>query len=106
MILTLIRTKPLPASWVGEVSSSYSKFLIYFAEDDSPYPEVRSAVANTDDPDIPVNTIRVWVLGLIFAIIIPVFSSHRVVMKKRFLIYSRVLINSSSSATPQYHCLE
>ena len=41
-------------------------------EDDSPYPEVRSAVANTDDPAIPVNTIRAWVLGLIFAIILPV----------------------------------
>ncbi|THG98061.1 hypothetical protein EW145_g7488 [Phellinidium pouzarii] len=40
-------------------------------EDDSPYPEVRSAVANTDDPEMPVNTLRVWVLGLIFAIVIP-----------------------------------
>ncbi|KAF8966107.1 OPT oligopeptide transporter [Flammula alnicola] len=40
-------------------------------EDDSPYPEVRSAVANTDDPDIPVSTLRSWVLGLIWAIIIP-----------------------------------
>jgi hypothetical protein len=27
-------------------------------EEDSPYPEVRSAVANTDDPDMPVNTLR------------------------------------------------
>ncbi|KAJ7683983.1 OPT oligopeptide transporter [Mycena rosella] len=42
-----------------------------FSEDDSPYPEVRSAVANTDDPTIPVATIRAWVLGLIWAIIIP-----------------------------------
>ncbi|KAJ7129479.1 small oligopeptide transporter [Mycena epipterygia] len=41
------------------------------AEDDSPYPEVRSAVANTDDPSIPTSTIRSWVLGLIWAIIIP-----------------------------------
>ncbi|KAF7291148.1 OPT oligopeptide transporter [Mycena indigotica] len=40
-------------------------------EDDSPYPEVRSAVANTDDPTIPVATLRAWVLGLIWAIIIP-----------------------------------
>ncbi|KAJ2933165.1 hypothetical protein H1R20_g3881, partial [Candolleomyces eurysporus] len=39
-------------------------------EDDSPYPEVRSAVANTDDPDVPVSTIRSWTLGLIWAIII------------------------------------
>ncbi|TFK71414.1 OPT oligopeptide transporter [Pluteus cervinus] len=40
-------------------------------EDDSPYPEVRSAVANTDDPDIPVSTLRSWTLGIIFAILIP-----------------------------------
>ncbi|TCD71650.1 hypothetical protein EIP91_007397 [Steccherinum ochraceum] len=40
-------------------------------EDDSPYPEVRSAVANTDDPSMPVSTIRVWVIGLIWAMIIP-----------------------------------
>jgi OPT family small oligopeptide transporter len=40
-------------------------------EDDSPYPEVRSAVANTDDPDIPVSTIRSWTLGIIWAIIVP-----------------------------------
>lgn len=40
-------------------------------EEDSPYPEVRSAVANTDDPDMPCNTIRVWILGMIMAIIIP-----------------------------------
>jgi hypothetical protein len=37
--------------------------IIGILEDDSPYPEVRSAVANTDDPDIPVSTLRSWVLG-------------------------------------------
>ena len=41
------------------------------AEDDSPYPEVRSAVANTDDPDMPCATFRAWFVGLIWAIIIP-----------------------------------
>ncbi|KAJ6629806.1 OPT oligopeptide transporter protein-domain-containing protein [Mycena sp. CBHHK59/15] len=40
-------------------------------EDDSPYPEVRSAVANTDDPTILVSTIRSWALGFMWAIIIP-----------------------------------
>ena len=38
-------------------------------EDDSPYPEVRSAVANTDDPTMPCSTLRSWVIGIIFAII-------------------------------------
>lgn len=40
-------------------------------EDDSPYPEVRSAVANTDDFDMPASTIRTWTLGIIWAVIIP-----------------------------------
>jgi len=40
-------------------------------DDESPYPEVRSAVANTDDFDMPVTTLRTWVIGLAFAILIP-----------------------------------
>jgi OPT oligopeptide transporter protein len=40
-------------------------------EDDSPYPEVRSAVANTDDPTMLASTFRAWVLGLAWAVIIP-----------------------------------
>jgi hypothetical protein len=39
-------------------------------EEDSPYSEVRSAVANTDDSDMPCNTWRAWFVGIIFAIII------------------------------------
>ncbi|EJT99866.1 OPT oligopeptide transporter [Dacryopinax primogenitus] len=39
-------------------------------EDDSPYPEVRAAVSNTDDPTMPVNTFRTWFLGLLFTIVI------------------------------------
>ncbi|KAF5355899.1 hypothetical protein D9756_004356 [Leucocoprinus leucothites] len=40
-------------------------------DDESPYPEVRSAVANTDDPTMPVSTLRSWVIGVIWAILIP-----------------------------------
>ena len=46
--------------------------IVGILEDDSPYPEVRSAVANTDDETIPVGTMRSWVLGVVWAIIIPV----------------------------------
>lgn len=45
-------------------------------EEDSPYPEVRSAVANTDDPAMPVSTIRAWVLGLAWAILIPGLNQY------------------------------
>ncbi|TIB67791.1 hypothetical protein E3Q24_04023 [Wallemia mellicola] len=38
-------------------------------EEDSPYPEVRASVSNTDDPDIPTLTLRVWLIGGIFCAI-------------------------------------
>lgn len=34
--------------------------------EDSPYPEVRAAVPPTDDMDMPTNTVRVWIIGMIF----------------------------------------
>lgn len=40
-------------------------------EDDSPYPEVRASVSNTDDPDMPSSTLRAWVIGICFAILVP-----------------------------------
>lgn len=40
-------------------------------EEDSPYPEVRSAVANFDDDTMPASTIRAWVLGIIGAMVLP-----------------------------------
>lgn len=43
-------------------------------EDDSPYPEVRSAVANFDDPTMPVSTLRAWFLGICFAIVMPALN--------------------------------
>ncbi len=45
--------------------------LFGLPEDDSPYPEVRSAVANYDDPSMPVATLRAWTLGILWAMILP-----------------------------------
>ncbi|CAL1710742.1 unnamed protein product [Somion occarium] len=42
-----------------------------FLENDSPYPEVRSAVANFDDPEMPVCTVRAWVIGICWAVVLP-----------------------------------
>jgi OPT family small oligopeptide transporter len=36
----------------------------------SPYAEVRAVVDNHDDPDIPCSTIRAWVIGLIFSVLL------------------------------------
>ncbi|ODQ67392.1 small oligopeptide transporter [Nadsonia fulvescens var. elongata DSM 6958] len=39
-------------------------FLQGIPVDDSPYPEVRASVPNTDDFNMPHNTIRMWAIGL------------------------------------------
>ena len=39
-------------------------------QDESPYAEVRSAVANTDDPMMPSSTFRAWVIGIISVVLI------------------------------------
>jgi OPT family oligopeptide transporter len=38
-------------------------------EEDSPYPEVRASVSNTDDPEMPTMTIRMWFCGLLLCMI-------------------------------------
>jgi hypothetical protein len=38
--------------------------------DESPYVEVRAAVANTDDPKMPSSTFRTWTIGLIWIILL------------------------------------
>ena len=55
---------------IDEEDPNFDPDAVQF-EDDSPYPEVRSAVSNTDDPEMPVNTFRAWVVGIIWAMIIP-----------------------------------
>ncbi|KAH8086669.1 OPT oligopeptide transporter, partial [Cristinia sonorae] len=37
--------------------------------DESPYAEVRASVSNIDDPSMPVNTFRMWFLGIFFTIL-------------------------------------
>ena len=37
---------------------------------ESPYAEVRAAVSNTDDPTMPVNTFRMWTIGIFTTLII------------------------------------
>ena len=73
-----MRSAPLAAGPSGDTDPSAQEFddpnLDPDAEDleeDSPYPEVRSAVANTDDFDMPCATFRAWLVGLVWAIIIP-----------------------------------
>lgn len=42
-----------------------NEYVELIPQDDSPYPEVRASVPNTDNPATPQNTIRMWVIGLL-----------------------------------------
>ncbi|EAU81526.2 hypothetical protein CC1G_10984 [Coprinopsis cinerea okayama7 len=43
-------------------------------DEESPYPEVRASVSSVDDPLMPVNTFRMWFLGLFFVFVITFFN--------------------------------
>ncbi|KAF8970829.1 oligopeptide transporter [Flammula alnicola] len=62
---------PLPIAEFDDPNLDKQDALAGILDDDSPYPEVRSAVANTDDPEIPVSTIRSWVIGVAWSVLIP-----------------------------------
>lgn len=38
-------------------------------EEDSPFPEVRASVSNIDDPEMPVMTLRMWIIGLLLCMV-------------------------------------
>ena len=58
-----------PASLDFSVTPSMKFDFDAVTENDSPFPEVRASVSNIDDPEIPVMTFRMWVIGLVFCMI-------------------------------------
>ena len=44
------------------------KILPYEA-DDSPFPEVRAVIQPVNDLTLPVNTVRMWTIGILFTIV-------------------------------------
>lgn len=47
-----------------------TKLEVALLTTNSPYPEVRAVVDNHDDPTIPCSTIRSWVIGLGFVVLL------------------------------------
>ncbi|MCJ1308643.1 hypothetical protein MMC25_002296 [Agyrium rufum] len=47
----------------------HEKEIFDVEADHSPYPEVRAVVPEVDDPEIPVNTLRMWIVGIIFTML-------------------------------------
>lgn len=54
--------------------------MLDYDADDSPYPEVRAVVSPTDDPSMPINTARMWIIGIIFTIVSSLSGSKKMVM--------------------------
>ncbi|KAG8782644.1 hypothetical protein FRC16_002582, partial [Serendipita sp. 398] len=83
--MTSVRFQESPISIIDRKASSYEDHTAYpmanvgvqtrhsgeddLDEEDSPYEEVRASVSNTDDPSMPVNTFRMWTIGLLLTIL-------------------------------------
>lgn len=62
--------KPVKADEALEIAICESANVEYTIDsDNSPYLEVRANVPNTDDPTLPVNTFRMWFLGVVFSLV-------------------------------------
>lgn len=51
------------------LSDSRAQDILPYEADDSPFPEVRAVVKPVDDRQLPVNTVRMWVIGMVFTIV-------------------------------------
>jgi hypothetical protein len=60
----------------GKSETVTSKLKAYYFVFDrhSAYAEVRASVLSTDDPTLPVDTFRVWLLGIFFVTIFACFN--------------------------------
>ncbi|KAE8136024.1 OPT oligopeptide transporter protein-domain-containing protein [Aspergillus pseudotamarii] len=62
--------KPVTAEEALEIAIGESQDVEYTIDsDNSPYLEVRANVPNTDDPTLPINTFRMWFLGIVFTLV-------------------------------------
>ena len=62
--------KPVTADEKMEIAIGESDTVEYTVDsDNSPYLEVRANVPNTDDTSLPVNTLRMWFLGVVFTLV-------------------------------------
>lgn len=69
-----INKKPVTADEAVEIAIGESSNVEYTIDsDNSPYLEVRANVPNTDDPTLPVNTLRMWFFGVVFTLVSTIF---------------------------------
>lgn len=64
-----IKTDILSTDEATEVAINNIEEIYTIESDNSPFPEVRANVPNTDDYELPVNTVRMWFLGVVFTMV-------------------------------------
>ncbi|VDB93475.1 unnamed protein product [Peniophora sp. CBMAI 1063] len=79
----------LSSSWPA--GSSKGDFAGEEYQDDSPYPEVRAAVSNVDDPNMPASTIRAWIIGFFVTVIVSGYNSF-IQFRYPFVLINALLI--------------
>lgn len=57
------------ASEVAILHDRDAQKILPYEADDSPFPEVRAVVRPVDDVSLPVNTLRMWTIGILFTIV-------------------------------------
>ncbi|THC90533.1 hypothetical protein EYZ11_009996 [Aspergillus tanneri] len=63
---------PLPRGTdhdIAVLSDRDAAEILPYEADDSPFPEVRAAVQPKDDVLLPINTVRMWIIGLLFTVV-------------------------------------
>ncbi|KAL4924224.1 small oligopeptide transporter, OPT family [Aspergillus undulatus] len=53
----------------GVLDDRDAEKILPYEADDSPFPEVRAVVRPVDDVELPINTARMWTIGIIFTIV-------------------------------------
>lgn len=54
---------------IGILRDGDAQKILPYEADDSPFPEVRAVVPPVDDVALPVNTLRMWTIGIIFTMV-------------------------------------
>ncbi|KKK24716.1 oligopeptide transporter [Aspergillus rambellii] len=53
----------------GILSDTDAEKILPYEADDSPFPEVRAVIQPVDDVKLPVSTVRMWTIGIVFTIV-------------------------------------
>ncbi len=61
---------------MGVLDDEAAQQILEYEDDNSPFPEVRAVVSPVDDPLLPVNNVRMWVIGIIFTIVRCPYSAY------------------------------